>query len=53
VPNKLFILFIYLISRTIPFLKKDNKDDLSNFRPIGLINGFFKIFEKILHKRML
>ena len=41
------------MSRTIPIYKKDNKDDLSNFRPIGLINGFSKILEKILHKRML
>ena len=37
----------------IPILKKDKKDDLSNFRPIGLINGFSKILEQILHKRML
>ena len=41
------------MSRTIPIYKKDKKDDLSNFRPIGLINGFSKILEKILHKRLL
>ena len=41
------------MSRTIPIYKKDEKDDLSNFRPIGLINEFSKILEKTLHKRML
>ena len=36
------------MSRTIPIHKKDKKDNLSNFRPIGLINGFSKILEEIL-----
>jgi len=30
------------MSRTIPIYKKDKKDDLSNFCPIGLINELMK-----------
>ena len=42
------------MSRTIfLFIKEIKKTTISNFRPIGLFNGFSKILETILHKRML
>ena len=40
-------------SRTIPIFKKGAKDDMSNYRPIGLINELSIVDEKIVHRRLL
>lgn len=36
-----------------PLFKKGNKEDFNNYRPISLLTGFSKIFEKILTMRLL
>ena len=41
------------IAHVIPIHKKGPKDDCSNFRPISLLSNFNRIFEKILHTRIL
>lgn len=33
-----------------PLHKKDNKEDISNYRPIALISVFSKIFEKLIYE---
>lgn len=40
-------------SIVMPSYKKNDKNDLSNYRPISLITSFAKIFEKILSNRIL
>ena len=48
-PNKL------KLAKIIPFYKKGSADQLNNYRPIGLLllPSLSKIFERLLHKRML
>jgi hypothetical protein len=33
--------------------KKDDKNNVSNLRPISLVPSFSKIFEKVIYKRLL
>ena len=40
------------ISKTIPIFKSGDKNDMNNFRPIGLIPTFSKILEKIVNNRL-
>ena len=40
-------------SRTIPLHKKGPKTNPSNYRPVGMIKGFSKVQEKLVHKRLL
>ena len=37
----------------IPLFKKGNKKDIKNYRPISLLTSFSKIFEKVIHARIL
>ena len=32
--------------------KKDNKTEMSNFRPVSLLTSFSKVFEKAIYKRL-
>ena len=41
------------ISRTIPLFKSGSKSNPSNYRPIGIINAFSKVQEKLIHSRLL
>jgi len=36
----------------IPVYKKDDKQDISNYRPISLFTSFSKILEKIIFSRL-
>ncbi len=40
------------LSRITPVHKKDSSSDVTNYRPITIINNFAKIFEIALHSRM-
>jgi Notch-like protein len=40
-------------SQITPILKKGNKSELSNYRPISLLASFSKIFEKVIYKRLV
>lgn len=44
---------ILKIAEVIPIYKSGNKKDMGNYRPISLISNIAKIFEKIIHKRIL
>ena len=46
-PNKL------KLAKVIPVYKKGSADQLNNYRPISLLPSLSKIFERLLHKRML
>jgi hypothetical protein len=35
-----------------PILKKGNKQEISNYRPISLLTSFSKIFEKLIYARL-
>ena len=41
------------IARVIPLFKNGNKNELSNYRPISLLPVISKIFEKLLHVRLM
>ena len=33
--------------------KKDNEKDMSSYRPISILTSFSKIFQKVMHTRLL
>jgi len=39
-------------SQITPFFEKDNKTEISNYRPISLLTSFSKVFEKIIYNRL-
>lgn len=41
------------IARVIPLYKNGDRNDITNYRPISLLPVISKIFEKLIHKRML
>ena len=41
------------IAKVIPIHKQGNADDPNNYRPISMLPCFAKIFEKLLHKRLI
>ena len=41
------------VARVIPLHKEGSKSDVSNYRPISLLNSFSKIYEKLMHSRIL
>ena len=44
---------ILKIARVVPLHKAGNRNDISNYRPISLLPVFSKIFEKLIHSRLL
>ena len=40
-------------AKVIPLYKKGDRKDPGNYRPISLLSSLSKIFEKLLHKRMM
>ena len=43
----------FKVAKVIPLHKKDDKSDPANYRPISLLSSLGKLFEKLLHKRMV
>ena len=41
------------IARVIPIFKGGSKHDVSNYRPISLLDVFSKIYEKLMHNRVV
>ena len=41
------------IARVTPIYKEGAKSDVSNYRPISLLSSFSKIYEKLMHVRLL
>ena len=41
------------ISKITPVFKNGNKSDISNYRPVSLLSNLSKIFESIIHRRLL
>ena len=41
------------IARVIPLFKSGDRNCITNYRPISLLPVFSKIFEKLIHKRLL
>ena len=40
-------------ARVIPIYKEGSKTEVSNYRPISLLSAFSKIYEKLMHSRVL
>ena len=40
------------LAKIIPIYKKNEKENIQNYRPIAFLSIFSKLFEKILHKRI-
>ena len=41
------------LARVVPIHKEGSKTDVSNYRPISLLTSFSKIYEKIMHNRIV
>ena len=41
------------LAKIVPIYKKGDKSILSNYRPISILSVFSKLFEKLIHKRLL
>jgi len=41
------------VSKIIPIHKKDNKDDITNYRPVALLPAFSKMFERTILEQLL
>ena len=41
------------LARIIPIFKSGNKNDISNYRPISTLPVLSKIFERLMHKRLI
>ena len=41
------------VARVVPIHKGGAKTNVSNYRPISLLNAFSKIYEKLMHNRIL
>ena len=41
------------LAKVVPVYKKGSKTEVSNYRPISLLNTFNKIFEKLVYKSLL
>ena len=41
------------VAQIVPIYKKGEKNQLSNYRPIALLNNFSKIYEKIISERLI
>ena len=39
-------------AEVVPLLKKGDKEDTSNYRPISLLTAFSKVFEKVIYVRL-
>ena len=40
-------------AKVIPIHKKDSKLEMSNYRTISLLSNIGKIFEKLMHSRLI
>ena len=40
------------MAKVIPIFKSDDNTDSNNYRPISLLYGFNRLFEKLVYKRM-
>ena len=43
----------FKVAKVIPLHKKGDKSDPAKYRPISLLSSLGKLFEKLLHKRMV
>ncbi|MCP4457854.1 MAG: reverse transcriptase family protein, partial [Cytophagales bacterium] len=41
------------VARVIPVHKEGSKTDVTNYRPISLLSSFSKIYEKLMHSRVI
>ena len=41
------------VAEVIPVFKSGSKTSTSNYRPISLLTSFSKIYEKLMHKRIV
>ena len=41
------------LARVVPIFKSGSKADVSNYRPISLLTSFSKIYEKLMHNRVV
>ena len=41
------------IARVVPLFKGGDKNEIINYRPISLLPVISKIFEKLIHKRLI
>ena len=41
------------LARVVPIFKSGSKSDVSNYRPISLLDSFSKVYEKLMHNRVV
>ena len=52
VRNHVFLEVIYL-TRIVPIFKSGDNTNPKNYRPISVLNFITKLFEKLMHKRLI
>ena len=47
------MLELLLLELLKPIYKKENRSDKNNYRPVSILNGFSKIYERFINDKFL
>lgn len=50
--NKVQYLMIFKIARVVPLLKKNDKTEVWNYRPVSILTTISKVFERVIDNQL-